>query len=104
MKVKLLTTAIVAFALSVSTVNAQNTIKGKAKNERQRIKQGVKSGELTKAEAKNVINDQKEIRQDVKAAKSDGTVTKEERKDIKQDQRQASRKIYRKKHNNRDRN
>jgi uncharacterized membrane protein YebE (DUF533 family) len=104
MTVKLLTTAIVALVLSVSTVNAQNTIRGKAKNERQRIKQGVKSGELTKAEAKNVITDQKEIRQEVKAAKSDGAVTKEERQDIKQDQRQASRKIYRKKHNNRDRN
>lgn len=51
-----------------------------------------------------MINDQKEIRQDVKEARADGTVTKDERKDIKQDQRQASRKIYRKKHNNRDRN
>jgi uncharacterized membrane protein YebE (DUF533 family) len=103
MKVKLLAAAIVALSLSISSVNAQ-TIKQKAKNERHRIRQGVKSGELTKAEARNVINDQKEIRQEVKAAKADGTVTAAERKDIKQDQRQASRKIYRKKHNNRDRN
>lgn len=103
MKVKLLAAAIVAFALSVNVADAQ-TIRKNAKQERRRIAQGVKSGELTKSEAKNVINDQKEIRQEVKAAKSDGTVTKEERKDIKQDQRQASRKIYRKKHNNRDRN
>jgi uncharacterized membrane protein YebE (DUF533 family) len=103
MTLKLLSAAIVALALSVNTADAQ-TVKGKAQNQRQRIKQGVKTGELTKAETRNVVSDQREIRQDVKAAKSDGTVTKEERKDIKQDQRQASRKIYRKKHNNRDRN
>jgi hypothetical protein len=104
MTVKLLTTAIVALALSVNSADAQTTIRGKAKNERQRIKQGVKSGELTKAETVNLVKDQKEIRQEVKEAKADGTVTRDERKDIKQDQRQASRKIYRKKHNNRDRN
>ncbi len=103
MTLKLLSAAIVALALSINTADAQ-TVTGKAQNQRQRIKQGVKSGELTKAETRNVVSDQREIRQDVKAAKSDGTVTKEERKDIKQDQRQASRKIYRKKHNNRDRN
>ncbi len=103
MTLKLLSAAIVALALSINTADAQ-TVKGKAQNQRQRIKQGVKTGELTKAETRNVVSDQREIRQDVKAAKSDGTVTKEERKDIKQDQRQASRKIYRKKHNNRDRN
>lgn len=103
MTVKLVTAAIVALALSINSADAQ-TVRGKSKNQRQRIKQGVKSGELTKAEAVNVVKDQKEIRQDVKEAKADGTVTKEERKDIKQDQRQASRKIYRKKHNNRDRN
>ncbi|MBL0146930.1 MAG: hypothetical protein IPP48_15630 [Chitinophagaceae bacterium] len=104
MSVKLLSAALVALAFSVNTTNAQTTVKQKAKNEHHRIKQGVKSGELTKAEAKNVRNDQQEIREEVKEAKADGTVTTAERKEIKQDQRQASRKIYRKKHNNRDRN
>lgn len=102
MKTVVLTAAVVLGAF-FTTASAQ-TIKQKGKNERHRIVQGVKSGELTKAETKNLAHDQKEIHQEVKAAKADGTVTKEERKDIKQDQRQASRKIYRKKHNNRDRN
>jgi uncharacterized membrane protein YebE (DUF533 family) len=102
MKTKVLTTAIVLFALFTSA--SAQTIKQKSKNERHRIAQGVKSGELTKSEAKNLAQDQREIHQDVKAAKADGVVTKEERKDIKQDQRQTSRKIYRKKHNARDRN
>jgi hypothetical protein len=87
-----------------TTASAQQTIKEKGKHERKRIAHGVKNGELTKAETANLVKGQKEIHQEVKAAKADGTVTKEERKDIKQDQRQQSRKIYRKKHNNRDRN
>lgn len=102
MKRKLLT-AFILFSLIAAGANAQ-TIRQKGKNQRARIKEGVKSGELTKAEAVNLAKDQKEIRQDVKEARADGVVTKEERKDIKQEQRQASRKIYRKKHNLRDRN
>lgn len=103
MKTKVLVTAILLGAF-FSTVSAQQTIKQKGRHERKRIAQGVKSGELTKAETANLVKGQKEIRQDVKAAKADGVVTRSERKDIKQDQRQQSRKIYRKKHNNRDRN
>jgi len=101
MKATVLAAAIVLGAIFN---NADAQIKQHAKNQHQRIKQGVKSGELTKAETVNLAKDQKEIRQEVKAAKADGNVTTAERKDIRQDQRQASRKIYRKKHNNRDRN
>ncbi len=101
MKIKLIATAFVLGAF-FSTANAQ-TVKEKAQNQHQRIKQGVKSGELTKSETKNLVNGQKEVRQDVKSAKSDGVVTKDERKDIKQEQRQQSRKIFRKKHNSKDR-
>jgi uncharacterized membrane protein YebE (DUF533 family) len=103
MKAKFLAAAIVLGAMFTTTVSAQ-TVHQKSKNQRHRIVQGVKSGELTKAETKNLVKDQKAIHQEVKAAKADGVVTKEERKDIKQDQRQESRKIYRKKHNARDRN
>jgi hypothetical protein len=102
MKVKVVAAALVLGAFFTSA-NAQ-TIKEKGKNQRHRIAQGVKSGELTKKETRNLVKDQREIRKDVKEAKADGVVTGAERKDIRQDQRQASRKIYRKKHNNRDRN
>ena len=95
--------AVILLGAFANTVSAQ-TIHHKARNERHRIAQGVKSGELTRKETKNLVNDQKEIHQEVKAAKADGVVTKDERKDIKQDQRQESRKIYRKKHNGRERN
>ena len=101
MKAAVLATAIILGAFLTS---AQAQVKPSAKNQHQRIKQGVKSGELTKAETVNLAKDQKEIRQEVRTARADGQVTTAERKDIRQDQRQASRKIYRKKHNNRDRN
>ena len=102
MKLKFLSALAIVLAFSITNADAQ--IRKKAKNQHHRIKQGVKSGEITKAEAVNLRNDQKEIRQDVKEAKlDDGKITKDERKEIKKDQRQASRKIFRKKHNKRDR-
>lgn len=102
MKATFLAATLILGAFFMSA-EAQTSTK-KSKNQRHRIAQGVKSGELTKAETINLAKDQKEIRQEKKAARADGDVTRAERKDIKQDQRQASRKIYRKKHNGRDRN
>ncbi len=74
------------------------------RNDRTKIKQGVRSGELTRQETVALAKQQKDIRHDIKDAKADGVVTRHERKEIKQDKRQADRNIYRKKHNKRDRN
>lgn len=101
MKAKILAAIAIVMAFSISSADAQ--VVKRAKVQHQRIRQGVRSGELTKAEAINLRNGQKEIRQDVKEAKADGTISKDERKDIRQDQNQESRKIFRKKHNRRDR-
>ena len=98
MKVKFLLACTIMFAISISTVSAQEN--HASKTQRSRIKQGVKSGELTKAEAKSLIKDEKNIRKEVKAARADGDVTHAERKEIRHEKREASRKIFRKKHNN----
>lgn len=100
MKTKLLFSAII-LALTVSNAEAQT---GKQVRQHKRIKQGVKSGEITKAEAINLRKGQQEIRQEKREARADGVVTPAEKKEIRQDQRQESRKIFRKKHNRRDRN
>lgn len=71
--------------------------------QQRRVARGVKSGELTKKETKSLAGDMKEIKEAKTEAKADGTVTREERKEIQQQQNQTSRKIYRKKHNNRSR-
>lgn len=103
MKAKLFVAALMLFCIGINSADAQ--VRQTAKNQQKRIRQGVRSGELTKPEAVNLARDQREIRQDIREAKTnDGVITPAERKDIRQDQRQASRKIYRKKHNRRDRN
>ena len=67
-------------------------------NQHQRIAQGVKSGELTHAEANDLRGDQKNIHQEEKAFKSDGTLSKNERQELHQDQTAASKEIYQEKH------
>jgi hypothetical protein len=66
-----------------------------------RIHQGVKSGELTKAEAKKLITEEKIIRKEKIHAKADGAVTKGERKHIRHQQNKINKDIYRLKHNER---
>jgi hypothetical protein len=92
-------------ALLLSTYAAAQTatpvVKERQINQTQRINQGVASGELTKAEARNLRNDQRAIQVEKKAFKADGKVTAAERAVLKRDQAAASREIYRKKHNTR---
>jgi hypothetical protein len=67
-------------------------------NERHRIQNGVRSGALTKDEAKGLAMQQKSIRQEERSYKSDGALTRSERKDLHQDLNAASRNIYQQKH------
>lgn len=68
-----------------------------------RIEQGVKSGELTKQEAAQLDVQQQKIRRDEMKAKADGTISPAERMKLKREQNRANKKIYRKKHNEPDR-
>ncbi len=67
-------------------------------HQRERIKQGVRSGELTGTEAKGLVTEQREIRQQERAYRSDGEFTKAERKDVQQDLNNSSKNIYQEKH------
>lgn len=67
--------------------------------QKQRVKQGVKTGELTKKEARRLGAEQRKIKRDESKAKSDGTVTPAERKKLTREQNRANRDIARKKHN-----
>src|SRR5688572_26970148 len=62
-------------------------------NQRQRIQQGVRSGELTRRETRGLAEQQRDIRQLERAYKSDGTLTGPERRDLRHEQNQASRTI-----------
>jgi len=66
--------------------------------QKERIKHGVKSGQLTKDEAKGLRAEQKAIREKEREMKSDGVLTREERKDLHQDLNEASQNIHEEKH------
>lgn len=70
----------------------------RVQNQRQRTREGLKSGELTKGEAKEIRSDMKDINEKRKDYRSDGTVTKEERLDLHRDLNESSRNIYQEKH------
>jgi Skp family chaperone for outer membrane proteins len=72
-------------------------------NQRDRVQQGARSGELTRRETRKAVEDQRDIRQLERAYKSDGTLTGRERADLHHEQNQASRSLYRNKHNTQDR-
>lgn len=99
MKLKLLAAAIIMSALVVNTAEAQT----RQRVQRHRIKQGVRSGELTRAETRTLAVRKMHNRRNIRRAASDGVITRRERKEIRRDQRRTSRVIYRKKHNRRDR-
>ncbi len=70
----------------------------------QRIRQGVRSGELTRPETRRLARGQRELRQDERMAKSDGVVTARERARLDREADQQSRRILRQKHDAQDRN
>ena len=72
-------------------------------NQRTRIHQGVRSGELTRHEAGKLRRGQRHVDRMEDRAKADGKVTAAERHRITRAQNRQSRRIYRLKHNNRER-
>jgi hypothetical protein len=72
-------------------------------HQRDRIQQGVRSGELTRRETGRLAEEQRDIRQLERAYKSDGTLTGAERRDLQHEHNQASRHIYAQKHDVQDR-
>jgi len=97
-----LVVATVLFALGCGIASAQPAtpvVGERQQNQRERINQGVASGELTKKEAATLRTEQRAIKAEKKAFKADGKVTAAERAKLRRDQNQASRHIYNKKHN-----
>ncbi|WP_316832617.1 hypothetical protein [Pedobacter aquatilis] len=93
----------VSFAQTPAATTTAITPKEVHKWDRKRVKAGVKSGELTKAEAKALRAENKKLKTDVKAAKADGSITIGEKKNIAKEEARLSKNIYAKKHNARKR-
>ena len=100
---KLLASLITIAITAALTVPATAGTRDPRVNERQhkqhgRMAQGVKSGELTRSEVKDLRGDQRDIRLEERQFKSDGKLTKDERQELHQDQKASSQEIYQEKH------
>ena len=83
---------IVSYAQQTPVVNQRQ------RNQQVRIREGVVSADLTRAETRRLRTEQRHIRRTERRAKADGTVTSQERAKIQRKQNRASRDIRRQKH------
>jgi len=83
---------------AASAFAADPGVKHRQHHQQRRIDEGVRSGELTGQETKDLRKEERGIRQEERAYKSDGKLTRTERKDLHRDLNQASKDIYREKH------
>ncbi len=74
------------------------------RNQQKRIRQGVRSGELTRNEVRKLEKQQVWIHRHEVKAKSDGEFTNKERAKIHREQERASLHVYKEKHDNQARN
>ena len=79
-------------------------VNGRQYREQHRIREGVRSGELTRREAGRLEAEQARIRVDERFARRDGYISPRERARLDRDLDRASRDIYRQKHDGQDRN
>lgn len=93
---------VIIMFMGVLTAMAQSSETPRAdqrqQNQRARIREGERSGELTRQESVRARKDQREIRRTEKRAKADGELTRNEKAVIEHKQNKASRKIRRNKH------
>lgn len=88
------------FGINISLAQETPRADKRQKQQKERIKEGVKEGELNKKEAKVLIKEQRKIKRIEARAKKDGVVTPKEKAKIEKAQDKASKNITRKKNNN----
>jgi len=94
------------FVLGASIVSfaGQHGINHREYREQKRIGEGIRSGELTRREARRLESGMARIRVDERFARADGVVTPRERARLQRELNHESRSIYRQKHDGQDRN
>jgi hypothetical protein len=98
------TLAIAAVLVSGPTLAGTPALDQREHNQAQRIRQGVKSGELTRPEARRLVRGEARLHRHEAIAKSDGVVTSRERARLQHEANVESKRIYRQKHDAQDRN
>lgn len=98
---KWLIPSALVLALSTAVYAESNQTPGLDKreaNQKKRIEQGEKSGELTPREAKRIERGEARLEKHEEAAKADGKVTPGERRRLNKEANHMSKRIHRQKH------
>ena len=98
---------VAAFAALTATIAAANPVTPhvdrREARQAERIRDGVRSGELTRGETRRLVQGQRHVHRLERRAKADGCVTPQERRHLNRAQNHQSRQIHRFKHNGRER-
>jgi len=88
---------------TVQNTNPKSEVGKRAENQQDRIAQGVKSGQLTAGETRNLERNEARINNEVRndRAANGGKLTQQERQQVNRQQNKMSRQIYKDKHNGR---
>ncbi|HZF17171.1 MAG TPA: hypothetical protein VE046_14630 [Steroidobacteraceae bacterium] len=89
---------ILGIAAPVFAGDRTPNLNGREFHQRQRIQQGVRSGELTRPETRRLARGEVRLHRNERIAKSDGTVTAAERARLQSEANRMSDRIYRQKH------
>jgi hypothetical protein len=107
MKTFAVTSMIAMLALGAASIaNAGDhdpRVNARQHNQQARIRQGVRSGELTAHETRKLERDERGIRREERQYKADGQLTPAERRDLQKDLNHASRDVNRQKHDGQER-
>lgn len=97
--------AVVVPAAGLAAAGVKTPVINERQHDQQaRIRQGVKSGELTRRETARLEAEEARIRVNERFAKSDGNVTPAERARLEKELNRASRNIHQQKHDNQEQN
>ena len=100
-KTTMITITAMACGLLIATQASAGVFKKRSKNQKHRIRHGILTGQLTRAEARFLKQEQRRIHRIKRIYGSDGRLTHKERRRLDKLQNKASSHIYRFKHNDR---
>ena len=90
--------ALLLTAVAAPAIAGTPRLNAREHNQRQRITQGVRSGELTRPEAHRLVHGEIALHRAERYAKADGVVTRAERFRLERHADRMSGRIYRQKH------
>lgn len=89
--------AAVLTAMTVPAIAGTPVLDARQQNQRERIAEGVRSGELTRPETRRLVRGEVRLHRHERAAKADGVVTRAERARLQRHANVMSKRIYRQK-------